>query len=406
MKKRSASAVRSRKFLPNSKNDDPYSYQSARGTGRLKKKSTSSKSTLRSMISSKKKKVEPKKKRNVIFKDKRFCSHFRFEDGIGNFGKKLNNVFIQSSRNDQFSFGGKTACTTIAIEAAMFMLFENINLVNVLSWNPRIIDQILKDGCMQDLQIGNQSFSEVSKSNKRFSKKLEVIDHFQDTVNQSFTHSIKRLIKSGENRNSNVAAIITKQPETICLYYQHVYKKGAKNCPKFFVVFDSHPRSTDCQNHGAHVIYFKEEHDLKNYLSNWMFPAVFFEDQSLDELYNTYSFTVIKPRKNSYYEPFLVKDIIENQSPTSTSNNKDHEKFKEENEKLRAENNILREKLKAKDLLLQQRQDQIKSILSKREKEKKEIDKDKKRTEILLNTFIDQINEFRNLNNSKTTNLN
>jgi hypothetical protein len=262
--------------------------------------------------------------------DREFRPHWRYCSAT-NEKVMLDNMAIISSRKDQFYFGGKTACTTITTEAAIHLLYKVTLPNNIDDWNEKVIDSIVKTGCMQDPQLGNLSFEEVCRLNKRFKNQLEVLDDGQDTTNsdEPFANTITQIINSAKRNRRDVCAIITKQPETILLFYK--YRTSDKRTD-YFIAIDSHPRTTDGVAHGAHVIYFLRNENnqftnVEKYLSKWMFPHIDFEKDSMNEMYNTYAFTIVTAAKDKDgnqlpYSPFLIESLSDNDDQIEEESNK------------------------------------------------------------------------------------
>ncbi len=276
----------------------------------------------------KEKKKEVDKEIPVALRYTSLSQHYRCDGDSASDRTYIPQVAIIASENSQFSYGGKNACTTIALEASINLMHETVELNEPREWTPKSIDDIVKTGCMQDLQRGNLSFQEVYESSKRFQDQLEIIDIIQgDTKHKdSFADIITRLINTSTKERQNLCAIITRQPETIVLFYLHLspekaqsYKDRGHRPPIYFVAFDSHVRRTDDRLHGAHVLYFTAKDDVHSYLTHWLFPPFHFKSEGDDELYNTYSCTIVG-LKNKKYQPFILEKCDSKNKLTAPQN--------------------------------------------------------------------------------------
>lgn len=129
-----------------------------------------------------KKPITPKKQ--IAHRDTKFTSHFR----VNTLGEStmVHNVIMIASETDQFMMGGKSACTTIAIEAAANMLLEQVQVSEVYQWDSHAINDILKSGCMQDPQTGHLAFDEAFQRSARLQSMLVVCDTFQESIHVTF----------------------------------------------------------------------------------------------------------------------------------------------------------------------------------------------------------------------------
>ncbi|KAL9653372.1 hypothetical protein ABK040_002008 [Willaertia magna] len=244
-------------------------------------------------------KLDKKNTKSIV--QYKYDTHYR----KGSYG--IEKIFIKDisiivSKLDQFSFGGKSACTTIACEACITMLsaLSVDNISNVNKWNESFINKIVENGCKQDPKLGNLSFREVYNRNYRFSLRLEILDEIQAKIDtnendNAFYGCMQRMRHYSKFIKDSVCAVITKQPETIMIYYN--FKTNV------FILFDSHPRTTDDVSHGASCIFLNSFDSLNTLLKEWLFPVLSFgeeeENKGYEEMYNTVSCTIVKLKRDA-----------------------------------------------------------------------------------------------------------
>ncbi|EFC40636.1 predicted protein [Naegleria gruberi] len=253
-----------------------------------------------------------------------FSTHYRHVDATTT-GLKIEHIAVVVSSKDQYSFGGKNACTSIACEFAIQLLNGVLDSERSFSWSPTTIDKVIECGCMQDPRLGNLSFEEVMNINNRMSSYLELVHpEIQKSVKgPSFLTTLETIESCSHQMRRPLCAIFTKQPETVLIFYN--FKTG------MFLLADSHPRETDDLPHGASVIFTRSLQSMAVVLKKWLFPFMDFDETSsnkgLSELYNTFSCSIVKLRSGTEFRDYQpaskaspTKPIISQQQNFNTSN--------------------------------------------------------------------------------------
>jgi len=242
-----------------------------------------------------------KSPRYVSIVDDNFTIHDRS-------GSRLRALLVASEKH-QFTYGGKSACTSICMEAAIFFLHHNEPGYQHFSLDQ--VEEHVKTGCLLDPQQGNLSFAQLNNSIDRFKSHLKMIHSVQGEVSvKAFRSAVDELVRTSNHYKSRICAIVTKPPETIMIC---TIMDALTHDVQGFLAFDSHPRKTDGKWHGAHVLQFIDDRSLLMYLCRWLFPqsrsgeSNIAEGTNMDE-YSMFDVTYVTLRKDSEWEPFTVED--------------------------------------------------------------------------------------------------
>eukprot|EP00761_Pharyngomonas_kirbyi_P012294 gb/GECH01012321.1/.p1 GENE.gb/GECH01012321.1/~~gb/GECH01012321.1/.p1 ORF type:complete len:409 (+),score=62.24 gb/GECH01012321.1/:1-1227(+) len=247
------------------------------------------------------------------------------------------------SQQNQYSLKGKTACTTIAIQAVN----ELISVQNFSEVDRELVEKILKKGCKEDKDTGTQAFSEVYEQLPWVRSCLKILETVQGSTKEKKTiyKSIKKLADYGRR----TAAILTKQPETVALIHHN------ENNKEPFALYDSHPR----YNMGAHILFFSSSRRLTEYLHKYRFEYLDDISTGLDAMYNSYEITIIEKKKDTTSKCLSSRNsspLKSNYKPYATSSSKSPRMQEKKIKDLELENQNLREELEEIKFQLKQSQ--------------------------------------------------
>lgn len=175
-----------------------------------------------------------------------------------------------------------------------------------------------------------------------------------------------------------VACVITKQPETIVIWYS---KFSTGYC---FVLFDSHPRVTNDNPHGAHVIYVINEACMVQILKQWLFPYNALNTTSLDELFNVCQCTILKRKPDAKWKPFLIESM---QQQEELQDKKTAEP------KVAEENELLKKKSTHTIHLLIQLVAQLEDTIKQMQQKIIALEKQKTDAKLVVQDFVKRLND-------------
>ena len=195
----------------------------------------------------------------------------------------------------QFSFTeGRSACTTIAVEAALTMMGdEDGSAVDATTFEePSKLLTVLSRGVEEYKKIQSASpvehmaCAEVLLLSERYGEVLEHVLVVQGLTEgrDAFVTELPETLRGALADSAPVCAVITKPPETIVCF---VHPSGK------IALFDSHPRST-LGIEGAYVSGFSSVKAAAAFLRT-IFPAVGdLGDTYMAQMYNSFELTVLR----------------------------------------------------------------------------------------------------------------
>jgi hypothetical protein len=213
-------------------------------------------------------------------------------------------TFTFTAPSSQFDLPeGRSACTTIACEAAYKMTGESeiskttgeksiICVSSSTFEDVSSIVNIIADGVTEykvvnsNSSVEHMSCGEVMLMSQKYSKVMEQVLMVQGTTEgiNAFEEELKNVLNGATEDNSPVCAVITKPPESVVVY---CHQNGT------FVLFDSHPRQTLGIN-GAYVCGFSSAKNCAAFLRG-IFPAVSgLGDGMMAQMYNSFELTVLR----------------------------------------------------------------------------------------------------------------
>lgn len=222
--------------------------------------------------------------------------------------------------SSQYSFDcGRSACTTIACEAATRLLeCESLD-----SMNEEILSDVLMAGVesyQSGGQVEHQACDEVLRRVPKYRRSLEVLSEEQGltTTRHAFREVIRSAVDHATSRSAPIAIIITKPPETVLVL---VFPSSGGDDDdegdregRVFHLFDSHPRP-ELGLEGAYLATFGSRGGLCGALRS-LFPGVQLDDEGgMDaglaaSMYNTYEATcVARPTAVSYDDVGISLDL-------------------------------------------------------------------------------------------------
>jgi acetyl-CoA acetyltransferase len=187
---------------------------------------------------------------------------------------------------------GRSACTTIACEAAFRMTAEK-DVVNATTFEDvGTIVSYIADGVAEykainaNAPVEHMSCGEVMLMSGKYSKVVEQVVMVQGTTQgkTAFEKELDNAMAGAQEDKAPVCAVITKPPESVVVY---CHQSGV------FVLFDSHPRQTLGIN-GAYACGFATAASCAAFLRG-IFPAVSgLGDSMMAQMYNSFEFTVLR----------------------------------------------------------------------------------------------------------------
>ena len=215
------------------------------------------------------------------------------------------NRTILCEGTSQFTFeDGRSACTTIALEASfqLLKLQHDEESLSLKVSEPDFISKFVREGINQyrsknTARAGgaeHQSCQEVLLVNTRYSETLEAINFRQSnaTSPNAFYNEMKDALEISK-LNGPICCIITKPPETNVVL---VHPATSKFPQGHFVVFDSHPRPS-LMFQGAFMIGFNSAEATASFLRE-VFPTVAgLGDSVMAQMYNCFDLTVLRMKK-------------------------------------------------------------------------------------------------------------
>ena len=190
---------------------------------------------------------------------------------------------------------GRSACTTIACEAAflMTMTMEQNGGVDATTFEDvSKIVSVIADGVAEYKVINanaaaeHMSCGEVMIMSQKYSKVMEQVIMVQGSTEGStaFVEELDKAMEGAQEDKAPVCAVITKPPESVVVY---CHQNGT------YVLFDSHPRQT-LGIQGAYVCGFASSAGCAAFLRG-IFPAVAgLGDGMMAQMYNSFEFTVLR----------------------------------------------------------------------------------------------------------------
>lgn len=160
---------------------------------------------------------------------------------------------------------GKSACTTISLEAALFALHLGYDALNT----PHKLEKITANGVSlygeshKGGPLDGEEAATVYMLNPRFSETMKsIFTHQYSLVKRDYERSqivkypLKQLFENieKERTKTSLALILTKPPETICLFFPRERKE--------MYLFNSHPKN----GWGTHLLSFSSSNQVQDYL--------------------------------------------------------------------------------------------------------------------------------------------
>jgi hypothetical protein len=198
---------------------------------------------------------------------------------------------------------GRSACTTIACEAAYKMTGETE--MSKTTGEPTTVCvgattfedvgtmvAIIADGVAEykvvnaNATMEHMSCGEVMLMSQKYSKVLEQVVMVQGSTDggRAFEEELVNALKGAVEDKAPVCAVITKPPESVVVY---VHPNGT------LVLFDSHPRQT-LGISGAYVCGFASAQSCAAFLRG-IFPAVSgLGDGMMAQMYNSFELTMLR----------------------------------------------------------------------------------------------------------------
>lgn len=193
----------------------------------------------------------------------------------------------------QFSYPeGRSACTTIAVEATLSLTASGEPVDESSFSEPSKLINILTSGIEEYKKInaGNpvehMACAEVLLMSEKYGNALEHVVVVQGTTEGSdaFLNELTETLRGALADGAPVCAVITKPPETVVCF---VHPGGS------IAIFDSHPRPT-LGIEGAYVSGFSSIKAAAAFLRK-IFPAVGdLGDSYMAQMYNSFDLTVLR----------------------------------------------------------------------------------------------------------------
>ena len=201
--------------------------------------------------------------------------------------------FTLTAPSSQFDLPeGRSACTTIACEAAFQMTAEKECVDASTFEDLGKIVSVIADGVAEYKIINanaaaeHMSCGEVMIMSQKYGKVLEQAVMVQGSTegSKAFEEELQQATEGAVADQAAVCAIITKPPESVVVY---CHQNGT------YVLFDSHPRQT-LGIQGAYVCGFTSASGCAAFLRS-IFPAVSgLGDGMMAQMYNSFEFTVLR----------------------------------------------------------------------------------------------------------------
>mmetsp|Transcript_18867 Transcript_18867/g.25790 ORF Transcript_18867/g.25790 Transcript_18867/m.25790 type:complete len:1085 (+) Transcript_18867:86-3340(+) len=180
--------------------------------------------------------------------------------------------YLLYSTQSQYSMGAVSACTTMAVTAALTLLKDTHGHEKPFGCSSEMIDGILIKGSKYK-SVSHQDIDDVMRANPLLNDSLHhITGDFSPSgmVDVNLSDPVKALgignsLKSKLKANYHVCAIVTSQAQTVCIFY-HQYLDEV-------ILFDSHTRQYNGHTHGAVLLFFADLNDLAAYLKV-IFPKV------------------------------------------------------------------------------------------------------------------------------------
>ena len=213
-------------------------------------------------------------------------------------------TFTITAPTSQFDLPeGRSACTTIACEAALQMTgkteispttgeptticvsaatFEDVSsIVSIIADGVAEYKTVNANAAMEHMSCG-----EVMLMSQKYSKLMERVVMVQGTTEgaAAFEEELNHALSGAVEDKAPICAVITKPPESVVVY---CHPNGT------FVLYDSHPRQT-LGISGAYVCGFASAKNCAAFLRG-IFPCVSgLGDGMMAQMYNSFEFTVLR----------------------------------------------------------------------------------------------------------------
>jgi hypothetical protein len=202
--------------------------------------------------------------------------------------------FTCAAPQSQFSYPeGRSACTTIAVEACLALLTDSGAAVDAATFEePSKILGVLTRGVEEYKRInaGNpvehMACAEVLLMSEKYGGVLEHVLMVQGVTEggDAFVTELTETLRGALADSAPVCAVVTKPPETVVCF---VHPNGS------VALFDSHPRPT-LGVEGAYVSGFSSVKAAAAFLRT-IFPAVGgLGDSYMAQMYNSFDLTVLR----------------------------------------------------------------------------------------------------------------
>ena len=202
-------------------------------------------------------------------------------------------TFTVQAPTSQFDLPeGRSACTTIACEAAFRMTAEKEALNAATFEDVSAIVSYIADGVAEyktinaNAPVEHMGCGEVMLMSAKYSKIMEQVVMVQGSTqgSKAFEEELENALAGAQEDKAPVCAVITKPPESVVVY---CHQSGV------FVLFDSHPRQILGIN-GAYACGFATAASCAAFLRG-IFPAVSgLGDSMMAQMYNSFEFTVLR----------------------------------------------------------------------------------------------------------------